>query len=84
MTRPSIPPTEFVPDPKALPAQWGFAMQIFAGGVVTDQLIELEDGTFGGEPIPWVVDGETGVRLCRVVSQWSSLTLAIARAVPLS
>lgn len=83
MTRPDIPADEFVPDPRAVPALWGFAMQNAGGLMVTDQVLDLDDVLIAGQPVDWAVDKATGVRWVRVFSQ-SGIHLAVARAVPLS
>lgn len=82
MTRPAIPVDEFVPDPTAVPALWGFAIKT-AGTIITDQVMSLDEPEIMGvRPVPWMADSG-GVRWAQVVDPFGR-TLAVARAVPLS
>lgn len=83
MTRPYVAPTEFVPRPGAVPAQWGLAMRLADGTIVADEVMDLGDVTINSAELDWLSEPGTGVRYARVVSPLG-FTLAIARAVPLS
>lgn len=83
VTRPYVPPTEFDPRPGAVPAQWGFAMRLADGRILSDEVMDLGDITISGAELDWLPEPGTGVRYARVTSPLG-LTLAIARAVPLS
>lgn len=83
VTRPYIPPTEFVPQPGAVPAQWGCAMRLADGTIVADEVLDLGDITINGAELDWLPEPGTGARYARVTSPLG-FTLAIARAVPLS
>jgi hypothetical protein len=70
VTSPTIPVTEFVPRPDAVPAQWGIVIRRWDGVYLTDELFEPSDATINDVPFPWMPDTSgSGVLFARMVKR---------------
>jgi hypothetical protein len=84
---PSIPADEFVPRPPRLTdrsAEWGVTIRTWFGTQHQTETVSPEDIIVNGVPVTWhPADNGTGVLLGRATGPFG-VSLAIARAVPLS